>query len=306
MKTTIKNLYNIDAKTLIKYSDNVYKIKDDNNCEYCFKYNRLNSLNNNLIEKIKLLDLQECFEMPLKTCIRTNSGTINEKKFSIYKWVDDDYIESKDLKIKYYLNKIGKLHHKTSYTLNVTVSFFNEITQKIEETIQECFLKYEKIIENIERLDYKSPFQWYFLENFKEIIASLDKSRTHLEKFKELVKNKSSIRQSVNHMNFSYDHIFILKDKIIGNDRMCSNSPIYDLIDLFNKIEFGMIDLSGLINEYLSVNTLNDYEIEWLLAELFILKPINISLKENENIKNLMEILFKYKSLIELEKILIK
>lgn len=300
MKKTIKDLYNIDATALIKYSNNVYKIKDSENSTYCLKYID-NSINNNIIEKINILNLNQCFQMPIKTCIRSNVVRYNDKSFTVSKWVDDDYVESKDLKIKYYLNQIGKLHNETSYTLNVTLSYFNEITLKIEEDIQYCYHQYEKIIENIERLEYKSPFQWYFIDNFKEIVASLDKSSKHLEKFKTLVKNKSVIRQTINHLNFSYDHVFISKDKIIGNDKMKQNSPIYDLVDLFDKIEYGSIDLSGMMDEYFKNFSLEEYEIEWLLTLLFILKPIELVNSEMKNIHSLMKILFKYKSVLELE-----
>ena len=36
MKNTLKNFYNIDANTFIKYSNKVYKVKNDEE-EYCLK-----------------------------------------------------------------------------------------------------------------------------------------------------------------------------------------------------------------------------------------------------------------------------
>ena len=73
--------------------------------------------------------------MPLKTCIRSNEINYKNNMFYLSKWVEDDNINSKDLKIKYYLSKIATLHKKSSYTLNVTSSFYNEISYKIEELI---------------------------------------------------------------------------------------------------------------------------------------------------------------------------
>ena len=55
-------------------------------------------------------------------------------------------MKSKDLKIKYYLKQVAIMHKKTSYTLNVTESFFNELTLSIEEQIEETYQSYEKII----------------------------------------------------------------------------------------------------------------------------------------------------------------
>ena len=202
MKNTIKTLYNIDTKTLIKYSDKVYKIKDNNNNDYCLKYVN-NTCNKELFDKLNTLKLNDSFVLPIKTCIRSPLANKDNKTFYITPWVDDDLIESKDLKIKYYLKQVAKLHKTTSYTLNVTESFFKEVAMKIEEEIQDVYQSYESIIYNLERKEYKSPFQWYFINHFYLIINSLDSARNHLNNFKKLVKDKETIRQVINHLNFS-------------------------------------------------------------------------------------------------------
>jgi len=124
VKKTIKDLYNIEPKALIKYTDKVYKVKNENEEEYCLKYVD-NLCNNSIIEKIHTLNLNENFQMPIKNCVRSNHANVNNKLFYVSKWVEDDMIEKKYLKIKHYLKQIGKLHKKTAYTLNVSASFFN-------------------------------------------------------------------------------------------------------------------------------------------------------------------------------------
>ncbi len=300
MKQTLKTLYNIDTKALIKYTDKVYKIKSDDESDYCLKYVDCLS-NNSLIEKVNTLKLSDSFVMPIKTCIRTPQGQKNNKLFYLTPWVEDDLIESKDLKVKYYLLQIGQMHAKTSYTLNVSASFFNEIAMKLEENIEECYQKYESMVYIIERKEYKSPFEWYFLNHFKDVIESLDKSRLHLNKFKELVKNKSTIRQVIIHQNFSYDHVFLSKDKIIGNDKMKLNSPVFDIKSLFDVIEFGTIDISGMFDEYSKNMHLEEYELEWMMTLLFIVKDLKVSHNDFDNLSKLMHILFRYKSVCELE-----
>lgn len=305
MKNTIKQLYNIDSKALIKYSNKVYKVKDENDNKYCFKFCN-NQCNNLLIEKINALNLSSNFVMPLKTCVRSNQGYINNKPFYMFNWIDDDNVDSKDLKLKYYLTMISNLHKKSSYSLNVSISFFNELSMKIEENIQDVYQYYEKIIATIEKNEYYSPFQWYLYFHFKDIIYSLDKSREHLEDFKKIVKDKLSIRQVINHLNFSYDHVFIIQDKIIANDKMKLASPIYDLVDLVNKIEFGTIDVSSLFEVYLGNNQLYDYEIKWLLSMLYVTDKIKFTDNDFDNLKKLMNLIFKIKSINEIEKIIQK
>lgn len=300
MKNTIKTLYNIDAKAFVKYSDKVYKVKGLDESEYCLKYVDYLS-NNSLIEKINTLKLSDSFVMPIKTCIRSPQGQKDNKLFYLSPWIEDDLIESKDLKVKYYLLQIGQMHAKSSYTLNVSISYFNEITMKLEEDIEECYQKYENVMYIIERKEYKSPFEWYFTYHFKDIIASLDKSRHHLTKLKELVKEKATLRQVITHQNFSYDHVFLSKDKIIGNDKMKMASPVYDLKSLFDAIEFGSIDISGMFDEYFKNMKLEDYEIQWLLTLLFIPKTLKLISDDLFNLDKLMKVLFRYKSVCELE-----
>ena len=305
MKNTIKTLYDIEAKSLVKYSNKVYKIKDKDDNNYCLKYVD-NAFNNNLIEKINALNLDDKFVVPLKTCIRTTIAQKNHEKFYITKWIDDDYLESKDLKLKYYLKQIAIMHSKTSYTLNVTESYFSEISMKLEEDIEDVYQSYEKIIYNLERKEYKSPFEWYFINHFNIIVKCLDNSRMHLENFKKLVKNKETIRQVINHLNFSYDHVFLSKDKIIGNDKMKLMSPVFEIKSLFDTINFGNLDISGLFDEYLNIMDFQDYEIEWMLSLLFISKKFSLVKDDMKNLNSLMQIMFRCNSVFEFEKRFIK
>lgn len=305
MKNTIKTLYDIDTKSLVKYTNKVYKIKDNNNNEYCLKYID-DSCNKLLLEKVNALKLNEQFVMPIKTCIRSTIGQINNKKFYLSRWIDDDLIESKDLKIKYYLKQVAIMHKKTSYTLNVTESFFNELTLSIEEQIEDVYQSYEKLIYYIERKEYKSPFEWYFINHFYVIINSLDKARNHLNEFKKMTKNKETIRQVINHLNFSYDHVFLSNDKIIGNDKMKQASPVYEIKSLFDNVNFGNLDISGLFDEYLNIMKFEEYEVEWMLSLLFIANKIKIEKNDNTNLFNFIQIIFKCNSVSEFEKRFIK
>lgn len=305
MKNKIKDLYNIDAKALIKYTDKVYKIKNDNEDEYCLKYIDC-PCSNSLIEKINALHLNDNFEMPIKTCIRSNHVMHNDKYFYVSKWIEDDLIESKDLKLKYYLSKLSKLHKETSYTLNVTSSYFNEISMKIEEDIENVNQYYEKIVSFIEKKEYKSPFQWYFIEQYKNIVESLNKAKFYLDKFKSVSKDKLVIRQAIGHLNFSYDHIFISKDKIIGNDKLKQVPIVYDLKSLFDNIEFGSIDLSLILENYFKTIEVSEYEIYWLFSLLYQFKILEFTSDDLNNIKMLNQLLFKYKSINELEEKIVK
>ena len=128
----------------------------------------------------------------------------------------------------------------------------------------------------------------------------------HLENFKKLVKNKETIRQVINHLNFSYDHVFLSKDKIIGNDKMKLMSPVFEIKSLFDTINFGNLDISGLFDEYLNIMDFQDYEIEWMLSLLFISKKFSLVKDDMKNLNTLMQIMFRCNSVFEFEKRFIK
>lgn len=156
------------------------------------------------------------------------------------------------------------------------------------------------MMEDIERLDYKSPSQWYYTLNYTKFIKSLDKSKQHLNKFKELTKDKSTIRQVITHQNFDYNHVFISKDKIISNEKMTICSPVFEITSLFEHSYFGSIDLSGCLKEYFNKFSFEDYEIEWLLALLYIPRIKFYPGNDFKNLTNIMQGVFMVKSVDEL------
>ena len=213
MRDILKELYNIEPKALIKCSDKVYQIKCNDNACYSLKY--VDHFDDGKVcEKLEALHI-DYFTMPIKTQQRTITPTYKDKVIRLTPWIQEEYLEAKDIKLKYYLSRIGEVHQKTAFTSNVSVSFYKETAAYIEENQQQCLQILDKMMEDIERLDYKSPSQWYYTLNYTKFIKSLEKSKEHLNQFKEFTKDKSTNQQVDTHQNFDYNHIFISKEKII-------------------------------------------------------------------------------------------
>jgi len=297
MRDTLKQLYNIEPQVLIKYSDKVYQIKCENE-SYSLKY--VDHFNDGKVcEKLEALHI-DYFTMPVKTQQRTITPTFKNKVIRLTPWIQEEYLEAKDIKLKYYLSRIGEVHNKSVFTSNVSISFYKETVASIEESQQQALHILDKMMEDIERLDYKSPSQGYYTLNYTKFIKSLEKSKEHLNKFKELTKDKSTIRQVITHQNFDYNHIFISKDKIISNEKMQICSPVYELKSLFEHSYFGSIDLSGCLKEYFNKFEWEDYELEWLFALLYIPFIKFYPGNDFKNLTNIMQSVFMVKSVDEL------
>lgn len=303
MRDTLKQLYGICPLAMIKCSDKVYQIKctDEN---YSLKYVEHQD-DGKILEKLDALHI-DYFSMPLKTYQRSLTPTFKNKTIRLTPWIEEEYLEAKDIKLKYYLSRIGEVHSKSVFTSNVSVSFYKETAASIEENQQICIQNLDKMMEDIERLDYKSPSQWYYILNYTKFNKALEKSKEHLSKFKELTKDKSTIRQVITHQNFDYNHIFISKDKIISNEKMQICSPVFEIKSLFEHSYFGSIDLSGCLREYFDKFEFEEYEIHWLLAILYIPYLKFYPGNDFKNLTNIMQSVFMVKSIDELSDELIK
>ena len=162
MRDTLKQLYNIEPLALIKCSDKVYQIKCENE-SYCLKYINHHD-DGKVCEKLKALHI-DYFAMPIQTQQRTITPTFKNKVIRLTPWIQEEYLEAKDIKLKYYLSRIGEVHQKTVFTSNVSISFYKETAAHIEELQTQALHILDKMMEDIERLDYKSPSQWYYTLN---------------------------------------------------------------------------------------------------------------------------------------------
>lgn len=114
MRDLLKQLYNIEPKALIKCSDKVYQIKCNDNACYSLKY--VDHFDDGKVcEKLEALHI-DYFTMPIKTLQRTITPTYNDKVIRLTPWIQEEYLEAKDIKLKYYLSRIGEVHQKTTFT----------------------------------------------------------------------------------------------------------------------------------------------------------------------------------------------
>lgn len=283
MKTLIKELYKIDTVSFIKLSDKCYRIKTIDN-DYVLKY--VDNINIDIIiEKLSILKL-DSFLIPLQNIHGDYLSNYNGNNFLVYDWIKEEKTVLKDLKLKFFLEELAKLHNNTFYTLKVNEIFFKDTYEYIGKKIDEIESKIESYMETILKLDYKSPSNWLFLLNYPLYIDAIDKANKSLERFKELSYNKSSIRMAFTYKKFSYQHIFLKEQKIIGIDSIELSPPIYDIFYSISTLDDISVDIKDYYEKYFSTFILDEYEKEWLFALLYIPK-IEINSDEIKNIINI-------------------
>lgn len=284
MKETILELYNIDTITFIKISNKVYHIKATDG-DYALKYIDQIGLEV-IVEKLKIIKMEE-FVYPIKNIYNQYVSIFEGVNFIIYPWVAEDNAMMKDLKLKFFLSTLAELHNRSFYTIRANESFFEETYNFIANKIDTVEEKIENYMQEIERLDYKSPSQWLFLLNYPLYVEAIANANKALDNFKEKSENKTSVRLAFTYNSFDYKHIILKEEKILGIENIELAPPIYDVFYTFNSLNEVSVDTKMYYEKYFKKFILDDYEKEWLLSLLYIPKIENFS---NNEVNNIVEV----------------
>ena len=267
MKKEIEEKYNIEIVSLIKNNDRVYRISTSRE-EYILK--EQNSLNlESIFARLRILNIDE-FVLPIRDNNDHFITEIEDKYYALFPYYEDEEELAKDIRLNFYIKTIASLHDSSSYPLKVNDGFFEEsisfLDLKVSLAKQEILTR----IERVEKENYHSPSDWYFLMNYPILFNALKEADKYITLLEEESKEGNNIHLSLTYQNFSYDHILIKNRKIVSLDKMALAPSIYDLVFLFHKSIDLKIDLSYLIDQYLEIHKLESYEQNWLLAFLFI------------------------------------
>ena len=267
MKKEIEEKYNIEIVSLIKNNDRVYRISTSRE-EYILK--EQNSLNlESIFARLRILNIDE-FVLPIRDNNDHFITEIEDKYYALFPYYEDEEELAKDIRLNFYIKTIASLHDSSSYPLKVNDGFFEESISFLDVKVSLAKQEILTRIERVEKENYHSPSDWYFLMNYPILFNALKEADKYITLLEEEWKEGNNIHLSLTYQNFSYDHILIKNRKIVSLDKMALAPSIYDLVFLFHKSIDLKIDLSYLIDQYLEIHKLESYEQNWLLAFLFI------------------------------------
>lgn len=299
MKKIIEEYYDIKCIAFIKISNRVFRIKTDKQ-DYVLKYVDY-TINDSVFAHLSVLKTNR-FIIPIKN----KSGTYLTKfddnyQFYISLWYEDEIVLAKDLRLKYYLESLAILHNESSYTTKVNQGYYQESIEELENLINDSKLEIDNYLKRIEKSDFRSPVEWLYLINNNRIFSSIDKAKEHLKKYKELVKDKGTLRVSITYQNFDYDNIIVKENLIVGSEKCSIAPPLFDLKDLFDKSFDNSMNLPSFLSEYINRFKFLDYEIEWLMVLIFIPILEFSGINEIEKIVNFIKTMHHISCAFEIE-----
>lgn len=303
MNDFIKNYYSIDVVGIIKITEKVFRIKSKDNKYYSLKF--INDDYENIFSNLSLIELTS-FVIPYLNKYGTYISNFNNKNCYLLDWYNDETILVKEMRMKFFIEEIIKLHNKSLYNININKGHFEDIFLDLEKSIIEEEKDLEYYLEKIEKKEYKSPSEWLFLLNNNRFKYALDKSKGYLKNFKECVKDLTEFRLCLNYLNFSFNNIIIKYKKIIGIEKIKKGSLINDLFDIFNKSFSNSIDITIYFKYYFNEIKLLEYEKYWLLILIFIPQIEYRNIDEISKIVEITKIIYKINVCESIEKILIE
>lgn len=203
--------------------------------------------------------------------------------------VDDEYIRSEYIEsVKYHETTLGielirtmaNLHSKTIFYKDISKNKHKEVYDKLLGNIEYLKNYYEEVIENIESEVYMSPSHYLFARNYSVIIGSLKYSEDELNKWFNIVKDKTTERVCIVHNNIRKEH-FIKGDKnyLISWEKHLVDTPILDLYKYY-KTEGFKLNFNLLFNEY--KNNFSLLPEEEKLFKILISLPPKMDFKDDE------------------------
>ena len=200
-----------------------------------------------------------------------------------------DYIEEvpflKEDKAMEAVYLISMLHNKTTFYKSISLDEVKCFYENHIDKIIDLRNYIDNLCYSFDENLFLSSSQYLFIKNITILFNSLDYSKHYIEKWYNIVKNKTSKRVVMNHNNLDLSHIIIgNKPYIINWNKASIDSPVMDLYSLFKK-NFLDININSLFNVYTSKYQLLKEEMFLLFSLLLLPEKIEFSDCEIHNTK---------------------
>ena len=164
------------------------------------------------------------------------------KHYDIYEYIKDVEIDPQE-RANDLMKLVSLLHNKTTFYKEIDDNTYKELYENTINRIEYLEHYYNDLAEIIEKEEFMSPSNYYFIRNITKVFHSLNYAKYHIEKWYSILEEKKRIRIVHIHNNLKLEH-YLLSDKpyLISWRHSKKDLPIFDLIKLYkeyhNKLDF--------------------------------------------------------------------
>lgn len=216
-----------------------------------------------------------------------------------------EYIEEveypKEQKIMDMVNLVSLLHNKTTHYKEIDFDDYKEIYENIRNNIEYLESYYQDYITLIDTHVFMSPSEYILARNINKIFAALAFCKQEVEKWYELIKDKTKQRMVVLHNNLDLSH-FLRTDNsyLLSWDKAKIGIPIFDLYILYKRHALDF-DFSDILKQYEKNYPLQEDERKLFFILIALPDKLDFDKTEYEmtgEISKEMDILYKTEKLI--------
>lgn len=222
------------------------------------------------------------------------------EEYEVSEYIDEvEY--PKEQKMIDMINLVSLLHNKTTHYKEIDLDDYKEIYEDIRNNIEYLDSYYQDYITLIETHVFMSPSEYIFARNVSKVFAALSFCKQEVEKWYELIKDKTKQRLVVLHNNLDLSH-FLRTDKsyLLSWDKAKIGIPIFDLYILYKRHALDF-DFSDILKQYEKNYPLQEDERKLFFILIALPNKLDFNLSEYEmtgEISKEMDILYKTEKLI--------
>lgn len=211
-----------------------------------------------------------------------------EDEFEITRYVSNVSIlnEEKAMEAIYLMSM---LHNRTTFYKSISLDEVKCFYEEFLDRINDIRNYYDNVCYMVDENLFMSPSQYLLVRNISLIYISLDYSKKFIDKWYDIMKDKSSKRVVMNHNNLELSHVLIDENPYLINWNKASfDTPVMDLYSFFRN-NFLYINIDSLFNVYISKYQLLKEEYFLLFSFLLVPSKLNFNNSEIENTKNIYD-----------------
>lgn len=223
-----------------------------------------------------------------------------DDEYEISEYIDEvEY--PKEQKIIDMVNLVSLLHNKTTHYKEIDFDDYKEIYEDIRNNIEYLDSYYQDYITLIDTHVFMSPSEYILARNVSKIFAALAFCKQEVEKWYELIKDKTKQRLVVLHNNLDLSH-FLRTDTsyLLSWDKSKIGIPIFDLYILYKRHALDF-DFSDILKQYEKNYPLQEDERKLFFILIALPNKLEFNKTEYEmtgEISKEMDILYKTEKLI--------
>ena len=169
--------------------------------------------------------------------------------YDVYEYMNNVDIP-KEEKANDIIKLVTLLHGKTTFYKEVDDDTYKKLYENINNRIEYLYHYYDDLAEVIEKEEYMSPSNYYFIRNISKLYQALEYSKQNIDKWYSIIEEKERIRIVNIHNNLSLAH-YLLSDRpyLISWHLSKKDLPIYDILKLYKKY-YKELDFCDLLRNY--------------------------------------------------------